>query len=110
MKMKEKRTHSEKTFCEKVYEITAKIPEGNVTTYGTLAEIVGNTGAARAVGACMKNNHDTTRIPCHRVVAANGALTGYAFGGVLAKKKKLEAEGVLFRREKVDLEKSGWKK
>lgn len=92
-------------FRERVYSLAKTIPAGNVATYGQLAEMVGSKGAARAVGVCMKENPDNTVIPCHRVVAADGSLTGYAFGGVLVKKEKLMLEGVHFVGDKVDLKK-----
>jgi methylated-DNA-protein-cysteine methyltransferase-like protein len=100
-----KSTHS---FTQKVYEIASKIPLGKVATYGQIARLSGSPKAARAVGMAMRTNTDTKRVPCHRVVASNGALTGYAFGnGIPQKEKMLRAEGVAF---KVDLAISGWKK
>ncbi len=97
------------TFKEKIYKITAKIPKGKVATYGQLAKMAGNSKAARAVGACMRINKDTEAVPCHRVVASNGDLTGYAFGkGVATKKEKLLKEGVMFKGNRVDLSTSGW--
>ncbi len=98
------------TLKEKIYIIAAKIPKGKVATYGQLAKMVGSPGAARAVGFCMKTNKNMKVVPCHRVVASNGALTGYAFGkGIVTKKEKLLKEGVKFRGERVDLVASGWK-
>ena len=97
------------SFSERVYNIVAKIPRGKVLTYGEVAKRAGNVKAARAVGMCMNKNRDTDRVPCHRVVSSNGELTGYAFGGIVEKKKKLMEEGVKFVGERVDLLKSGWK-
>lgn len=78
-------------------------------TYGQVAALVSSAGAARAVGLCMKHNPDTTLVPCHRVVASDGALTGYsAEGGVRTKRAKLENEGVIFFGERVDLGTSLW--
>lgn len=96
-------------FSQKVYEITSKIPAGKVATYGQLAKLAGSPRAARAVGMCMRNNTNRNIVPCHRVVASNGELTGYAFGGVNEKRKLLLAEGVSFNKEKVDLKVSHWK-
>lgn len=96
------------TFREKVYAITKTIPRGKVMTYGQLAAMVGSPGAARAVGMCMKTNPDNSIIPCHRVVAADGKLTGYAFGGTKTKKEILREEGVAFIGENVDLLVSQW--
>lgn len=101
------------SFREKIYALAARIPRGKVATYGQLAKKGGKPGAARAVGTFMRTNPDMKRVPCHRVVAANGALTGYAFGkGIATKKEKLLEEGVVFvgdsLRARVDLKKSGW--
>jgi len=100
----------EKSFSEIVYKIVARIPKGKVATYGQIAKIARSPGAARAVGMCMQKNRDTHKVPCHRVVAYDGSLTGYAFGnGIPTKKKLLEAEGVAFKGKRVDLRVSGWK-
>lgn len=59
----------------------------------------------------MKNNPDAPVVPCHRVVASDGKLTGYSgVGGVAQKKKMLLNEGVSFKKNKVDLLVSKWKK
>lgn len=97
-------------FADRVYEITNKIPRGKVATYGQIAKLAGNKNAARAVGMCMKTNPNAPQTPCHRVVASEGSLTGYsANGGITTKKKMLLAEGVFFKRDKVDLFRSQWK-
>lgn len=99
-----------KDFSADVYKIVARIPAGNVATYGQVARLAKSPGAARAVGMCMQKNKDTHKVPCHRVVASDGSLTGYAFGnGIPTKKKLLQAEGVVFKGEKIDLKVSGWK-
>jgi len=96
------------TFQQKVYALAKQIPEGKVATYGQLAKMAGSPGASRAVGLCMKNNPDPRTIPCHRVVAASGKLTGYAFGGTSVKKEKLIKEGVSFSKDAVNLSISQW--
>ena len=98
------------TFTAKVYQLAQKIPKGKVATYGQLAKLAGSSGAARAVGMATRNNPSKKITPCHRVVASDGSLTGYAFGGVSAKKAILAKEGVIFNGSKVDLKKSGWKR
>lgn len=98
------------TFRENVYRITKQIPKGKVATYGQLAVLAGKPKAARAIGAFMRTNPLAPEVPCHRVVARDGALNGF-FGQLkkLAEKRQmLEAEGVFFKGEKVDLEKSLW--
>jgi len=91
-------------FSDKVYQITKQIPKGKVATYGQIAKLAGSPLAARAVGLLMKNNHNAPIVPCHRVVAADGSLTGYSgVGGIKQKKEMLINEGVSFKGEKVDL-------
>ncbi len=100
---------AETPFKKRVYELTRQIPKGKVATYGQLAELAGVPGGARAVGMCMRTNPDAPRTPCHRVVAADGSLTGYSAGeGLLTKMAMLKDEGVLFRGAKVDLARSQW--
>ena len=97
-------------FSTRVYAVVSGIPKGKVATYGQVAKLAGNPGAARAVGMCMSHNKDTKKVPCHRVVGSTGKLTGYAYGsGLATKKKMLEKEGVVFKGASVDLAKSGWK-
>lgn len=86
------------TFRQKVYQIVSQIPKGQVLTYKQVATLAGNPKAARAVGYFMKTNPNMQKIPCHRVVGANGKLIGYSgLGGLPAKKQLLLAEGVKFK-------------
>ncbi len=96
-------------FKEKVYTLCSSIPKGKVATYGQLARLAGIPKATRAVGVFMKNNPNAPDVPCHRVVATDGSLTGYSgVGGITQKKKMLIEEGVSFKNDKVDLSVSGW--
>ena len=79
-------------FYEQVLRELARVPYGRTTTYGTLAATVGRPRAARAVGTVMHNNPIPIVLPCHRVVGANGSLTGYG-GGLHVKRALLELEG-----------------
>ncbi len=97
-----------KGFKEEVYKITRLIPKGKVVTYGQIAKMLGDKGAARAVGLALSQNTDPANVPCHRVVDVNGKLTGYAFGGVNKKKEILENEGVIFKGDLVNLLFSKW--
>ena len=92
-------------FFDQVYEIVKKIPEGKVMTYGQVAKVLG-TKDARKVGWALHGNTDP-KVPCHRVVNKDGKVaTNYAFEGWEEQKRKLLAEGVIFKSEKnVDLEK-----
>lgn len=92
------------SFKQTVYELTRSIPKGKVATYGQLARLAGRPKAARAVGGFMRTNPDAPHTPCHRVVASNGALTGYSGKGKIPQKKlMLMEEGVIFKKDKVDL-------
>ncbi len=95
-------------FNQKVKNLAKQIPVGKVATYGQIAKLAGSPGASRAVGMIMSKNDSPKTLPCHRVVASNGKLTGYAFGGIEKKKELLEKEGVQFIGDKVLLEKSLW--
>jgi O-6-methylguanine DNA methyltransferase len=100
----------ENSFRERVYAFAKQIPRGKVTTYGELARLAGHPGAARAVGQFMKTNPFAPHVPCHRVVAASGALRGYsAPGGLKQKKALLIREGVKFKGGRVDLARSMWR-
>lgn len=66
------------TFERHVYALTAAIPPGRVSTYATLAAVMGKGGAARAVGQALRRNPYAPTVPCHRVVAAGGRLGGFS--------------------------------
>ena len=79
---------------ERVRDLIRSVPKGQVTTYGALAAKVGRPRAARAVGVVMNRNPIPIVLPCHRVIGANGSLTGYG-GGLDKKQALLELEGAL---------------
>ena len=79
-------------FHEQVLRELALVPYGQVDTYGHLAAKVGRPKAARAVGTVMNRNPLAIVLPCHRIVGANGSLTGYA-GGLDVKRALLALEG-----------------
>ena len=70
---------------------TARAPFGATTSYGAIAKRLGQPGAARAVGAANGANPIALIVPCHRVIGADGSLTGYA-GGLALKRKLLQHE------------------
>ena len=80
-------------FQKKVWQQLEAIPYGQTRTYGQIAAAVGQPTASRAVGGANHNNPIAIVIPCHRVIGANGKLTGYA-GGLDIKEKLLRLEGV----------------
>jgi methylated-DNA-[protein]-cysteine S-methyltransferase len=81
-------------FAHQVLDELALVPYGHTTTYGTLAAKVGAPRAARAVGTVMNRNPIPIVLPCHRVIGANGSLTGYG-GGLDVKERLLRLEGAM---------------
>ena len=81
-------------FHRRVLAELARVGYGRTTTYGALAARAGNPRAARAVGTVMNRNPVPIVLPCHRVVGANGSLTGYG-GGLDRKEWLLRLEGAL---------------
>ena len=81
-------------FQQQVLRELARVPFGEVTTYGALAAKVGKPRAARAIGGAMNRNPIPIVLPCHRVVGSNGKLVGYA-GGLDRKETLLRLEGAL---------------
>jgi methylated-DNA-[protein]-cysteine S-methyltransferase len=81
-------------FHEQVLHELARVPYGQLDTYGGLAAKVGRPRAARAVGTVMHHNPIPIVLPCHRIVGANGSLTGYA-GGLDVKRHLLRLEGAM---------------
>ncbi|AUH69384.1 methylated-DNA--protein-cysteine methyltransferase [Gordonia sihwensis NBRC 108236] len=78
-------------FSERVWAMLREIPYGETTTYGELARRLGNPRLAQRVGQCVGRNPISVIIPCHRVIGADGSLTGYA-GGLDRKRRLLEIE------------------
>jgi methylated-DNA-[protein]-cysteine S-methyltransferase len=81
-------------FNAEVLDELARVPYGTTTTYGALAAKVGRPRAARAIGTVMNRNPIPIVLPCHRVIGANGSLTGYG-GGLDRKLKLLQLEGAI---------------
>lgn len=78
-------------FQLRVWQALERIPYGRTRSYGELARQLGCPGAAQAVGAANGSNPLAVVVPCHRVVGADGALTGYA-GGLERKRRLLDLE------------------
>jgi AraC family transcriptional regulator of adaptative response/methylated-DNA-[protein]-cysteine methyltransferase len=78
-------------FQKQVWLSLLKIPYGCTTTYGRQAEQIGKSSAVRAVANANGKNKISIILPCHRVIGADGSLTGYG-GGIWRKKKLLELE------------------
>lgn len=81
-------------FQRRVWAALADIPFGETRSYGQLAAELGNPGASRAVGRANATNPICLLVPCHRVIGADGSLTGFAFGEDI-KRRLLIHEGAL---------------
>lgn len=81
-------------FQKLVWNTINEIPSGEKRSYSELAELLGDPNKARAVGAAAGDNPLLLFIPCHRLIGANGDLTGYA-GGLMKKEWLLNHEGAL---------------
>lgn len=95
----------EEFFKYAVYDTVRSVPEGKVTTYGTIARAVGCPGMARLVGKVMSECGDAD-VPAHRVVNAGGRLSAeHLFGSGGKMKKRLEEEGITIGNGRI----KGWK-
>jgi len=81
-------------FQQRVWEELLRIPYGATVSYGELAARIGNASAQRAVARANATNPIAVVVPCHRVIGADGTLTGYG-GGLDTKRRLLELEGAL---------------
>ena len=91
-----------------VFELLKYIPKGKVTTYGFIAAFL-QINSPRVVGNILHKNETPEIYPCHRVIKSYGTLaSSYAFGGLGAQKKLLQAEGIRFVNGRTDLKKYDW--
>ncbi|BCJ43597.1 methylated-DNA--protein-cysteine methyltransferase [Actinoplanes ianthinogenes] len=81
-------------FERAVWAEIARIPYGEMVTYGAIATALGDPGAARAVGTACNHNPVPVIVPCHRVVGAGGKMVGFG-GGLERKRKLLELEAAV---------------
>jgi O-6-methylguanine DNA methyltransferase len=89
------------SFSNKVFKVVRDIPHGKVMTYKEVATFAGNSKAYKVVGKILHKNPDMKNIPCHRVIRSDFNVGDYAYGGIEAKKKKLQAEGLIIEGDKV---------
>jgi methylated-DNA-[protein]-cysteine S-methyltransferase len=80
-------------FQRRVWEVTRLIPYGETRSYGRIAEQIGMSLSARAVGQALGKNHFLVIIPCHRVIASDGSLGGFG-GGLEMKQYHLKLESL----------------
>ena len=94
---------------ESIWQIVASIPEGRVATYGQIARLAGYPSHARYVGTTLKNLPRDTKLPWFRVVNGRGQLSFPTNSQSWRRQKDLlEAEGVVFIREKFSLKTFQW--
>ena len=105
-------TNNHINFFERVYEVVRKIPKGNVTSYGAIAEKLGSSGSSRMVGWAMNASFkEHKHVPAHRVVNKNGLLTGrHHFPTPDLMQQLLEQEGISIIDNQIqDFDKHFWK-
>lgn len=90
------------SFQKSVWQVLMDIPYGETISYGEQARRLGNPAAVRAVGLANGRNPVPIVVPCHRVIGANGTLTGYG-GGLVIKEALLALEGSLKSKAQMDL-------
>ncbi len=92
-----------KSFFDRVFEVTSLIPYGRVTSYGAIARYLGSGQSARMVGWALNMSHTRSGfIPAHRVVNRNGLLTGkHHFGNSSTMRQLLENEGLIVEDDRI---------
>ena len=94
---------------DRILAAVRKIPRGRVSTYGTIAEVAGLARRARLVGTVLKHAPASRDLPWFRVINSSGRISLPAGSDSYRKqKRKLEAEGVIFRGDRVDMKRYGW--
>src|SRR5579864_1318905 len=96
-------------FQKDCWQALLRIPYGKTCSYAEIARAIGRPNAFRAVGQANHDNPIAIVVPCHRVLGANGTLTGYG-GGLSTKEKLLRLEGATFRLAKKLSEPGGERK
>ncbi len=97
-----KLSEKNKDFFVQVYEVVKLIPEGRVCSYGVIAAYLGAARGARMVGWAMNAAHGHPEVPAHRVVNAQGLLTGKMhFSTPDLMQERLENEGVIIKKDKI---------
>ncbi|HOO31785.1 MAG TPA: MGMT family protein [Thermotogota bacterium] len=93
---------------EEIYSIIRNIPKGKVASYGMIAAIHGGC-TARMVGFALSRSTPEKRLPWHRVINSQGKISLGDEESKLLQRKMLEAEGIIFKRDRVDIKVFGWK-
>ncbi|WP_444942508.1 MGMT family protein [Microbulbifer sp. EKSA008] len=93
---------------ERICQALAAIPKGRVVTYGDLAEMAGYPRAARLAGQTLRKLPQGTKLPWHRVINAQGRIS-LPEPGASRQRERLEREGVILLKGRVDMGKYRWK-
>lgn len=91
-------------FTLRVIEAIKAIPPGKVATYGGIAELAGNMRAARQVSRILHSCSDMDNLPWHRVVNKEGKIALKPFQGYEEQRLLLENEGIIFQKDRINLE------
>lgn len=92
-------------FQKQVYHLTQQISRGSITTYKEIGKKLGQRGQLyRAVGQALKHSPGLPEVPCHRVICSNGSLGGFN-RGIKKKVCLLRKEGIIIKRNKIELKK-----
>lgn len=96
-------------FTQKVIETILSIPEGRITSYGTVAALAGSPRAARQVVRILHSSSRKHRLPWHRVVNKEGHISLSEYHGFEQQKALLESEGIEVSRDgRIDMKRYGW--
>ncbi len=93
----------------RIISLIRGIPKGRVATYGQVAALAGDPRGARRVARLLHSSSRKRRLPWHRVINSRGGISLPPAGGYELQRSLLEAEGVVFRRGRVDLSRYGWR-
>jgi len=107
-KKKPKALHANPQFAA-IYAAVLRVPRGRVCSYGVIADLAGLPRRARLAGTALKHTPSSLRIPWHRIVTASGRLA-FPVGSdtFREQRRRLEREGVVFVRQRVDIDGFGW--
>lgn len=106
---KGKQKHPPLTDAQRILAAVKRIPRGRVSTYGQIAAIAGLPRRARLVGTVLRQTPATKSLPWFRVVNAAGRLSLPAGSDAYARqRRRLQEEGVVFRGDRIDMQRHGW--
>lgn len=95
---------------EKIWRTVSRVPPGSVATYGQIAREAGLGRRARRVGQALRHLPNGSDVPWHRVINARGEISLPAGSDAgREQRSRLEAEGIVFREQRVDLDRFGWR-